>query len=80
MERVKNIMIFMILSIKMAEVTIVSVVQILKNYSSSENSSFDEKYESLQQEKKKRVKRPRIENYTLLSRVIWIMSSKIILD
>jgi len=49
MKQVKSIA---ILSIKMAEVTIVSVVQILKNYSSNENSSSDEKYESLQELKK----------------------------
>jgi len=36
----------------MAEVTVVSVVQILKNYSSSESSSFDKEYESLQEKKK----------------------------
>jgi len=41
----------------------------LKNCSSSESSSFDEEYKSLQ-EKKKHVKRPRIENYlqTVVSR------------
>jgi len=50
-----------ILSIKMAEVTVVSSVQILKNYSFSENSSSNEEYESLQE--KKYVKHSRIENY-----------------
>jgi len=53
----------------MAEVSLVSV-QILKNYSSSSTSSSDEEYECFFQEKKKRVKRPRIENYaqTVVSR------------
>jgi len=35
----------------MAEITVVSVVQILKNYSSNESSSSDEEYESLQEKK-----------------------------
>jgi len=58
------------LSIKLTEVTVVSVAQILKNYSSSESSSSDEKYELTR--KKKRVKCPRIENYaqTVVSRYI----------
>ncbi|XP_018358625.1 PREDICTED: putative nuclease HARBI1 [Trachymyrmex cornetzi] len=49
----------------MVEIAVISVVQIMKNnYSSSdENSSSDEEYEILLRDKKKRVKRPRIENY-----------------
>jgi len=35
----------------MAEVSAVSVVQLLKNYSSNESSSSDEEYESLQEKR-----------------------------
>lgn len=54
----------------MAQIAVISVVQILKNnYSSSDESSSSEEYEILVCNKKKRVKR-RIENYsqTVVSR------------